>query len=58
MILFQENARMEGQKDKPKDGWTVRPYFIGPFWLPPGVQYRLFFNLYYDFESSVRLRIF
>ena len=53
MILFQENARMEGQKDRPKDGRTDRPYFIGPFWLPPGVQYRLFSNLYYDFESSV-----
>ena len=25
---------MEGPKDRQKDG----PYFIGPFWLPLGVQ--------------------
>ena len=29
-MQFQENARTDGR--------TVRPYFIGPFWLPPGVQ--------------------
>ena len=30
MIEFQENARTKGGTDK--------PYFIGPFRLPPGVQ--------------------
>ena len=25
-------------KDGKKDGMMDRPYFIGPFWLPPGVQ--------------------
>ena len=32
MIQFQENARTDGR--------TERPYFIGPFRLPPGVQYK------------------
>ena len=35
MIQFQENTWREGQKD----GRTDRPYFIGPFLLPPRVQY-------------------
>ena len=26
--------------DRRKDGRTDRPYFIGPFWVPPEVQYR------------------
>ena len=29
---------MPGQKDRWKDGRTDRPYFKGPFQLPPGVQ--------------------
>ena len=29
---------MHGQKDGRKDGRTDRPYFIGPFQLPAGVQ--------------------
>ena len=29
---------MEEQKDGRTDGTTDRPYFIGPFRLPPGVQ--------------------
>ena len=32
MIQFQENARTDRR--------TERPYFIGPFRLPPGVQYK------------------
>ena len=27
-----------GHKDCQKVGCKYRPYFIGPFWLPPGVQ--------------------
>ena len=30
MMQFQENTRTDGRMD--------RPYFIGPFRLPPGVQ--------------------
>ena len=26
------------QKDGKMDGRMDRPYFIGPFWLPPGIQ--------------------
>ena len=37
MIQFQENAHTEGQKDERAD----RPYFIGPFQLPLGVQNQL-----------------
>ena len=37
MIQFQENAHTEGQKDERTD----RPYFIGPFQLPLGVQNQL-----------------
>ena len=49
MIQFQENSRademtegrteewMEGQKERWNDGRTDRPYFMGPFWLLPGI---------------------
>ena len=37
-----ENARTDGRTDRRTDGWTDgrtdRPYFIGPFGLPPGFQ--------------------
>ena len=36
MIQFQENARTDRRTDRRMD----RPYFIGPFRLPPGVQNR------------------
>ena len=33
------DRRMEGQKEgRTEDGRMERPYFIGPFRLPPGVQ--------------------
>ena len=32
----QTEGRLEGQKE----GWTDRLYFIGPFWIPPGLQKR------------------
>ena len=40
MPNFRKNLRfnskkMPGQKDRWKDGRTDRPYFIGPFQLPP-----------------------
>ena len=42
MIQFRENAwtdgKMEGQKDRWKDGRTNRPHFIRPFWLPLAIQ--------------------
>ena len=46
MIEFQENAWTEGQTEGWRDGRmegrkdrsTDRPYFTGPFRLPPGVQ--------------------
>ena len=35
-------GQTEGPKDVRTEGWkdrrTDRPYFIGPYWLPPGVQ--------------------
>ena len=31
-MQLQENA----QTDRRTEGRTDRPYFIGPFWLPPG----------------------
>ena len=46
MIQFQENTRTEGQTKGQKDERMDRPYFIGPFWLPPGVQKR---NLEIDY---------
>ena len=30
--------RLDKPKDGRKDGRMDRPYFIGPFWLPPGVH--------------------
>ena len=42
MIKFKENAptdgRMDGRTDGKMDGRTDRPYFIGAFLLPVGVQ--------------------
>ena len=35
MIQFQENTQTDGRTDRTTDR-TDRPYFIGPFWLPPG----------------------
>ena len=37
-IRFQRLQFQEKYQDKWKDGKTDRPYFIGPFQLPPGVQ--------------------
>ena len=34
------DRRKDGRKDGSTDGRTGRPYFIGPFRLPPGVQKR------------------
>ena len=34
----QTEGWTEGQKDKRTEGWTDRPYFIGPFLLLPVVQ--------------------
>ena len=34
----QTEGWMEGRKDGQMDGQTEKPYFIGPFWLWPGVQ--------------------
>ena len=34
MSQSQENL----QTDERTEGRMDRPYFIGPFWLPPGVQ--------------------
>ena len=36
MIEFKENAWREGRTEGRTDGRTNRPYFIGPFQLPPG----------------------
>ena len=36
--LWYNYKKMPGQKDWWKDGRTDRPYFIGPFRLPPRVQ--------------------
>ena len=33
MIQFQENAWTDGRTRR-----TERPYFVGPFWLLPGIQ--------------------
>ena len=33
-------GRTEGRTEGRKDGRTDRSYFIGPFWLPSGVQLR------------------
>ena len=33
MIQFQENTWTDGRTRR-----TERPYFIGPFWLLPGIQ--------------------
>ena len=38
MIQFKENTRTDGRTEGRMDGRTDRPYFIGPFRLPPGVQ--------------------
>ena len=38
MIQLQENAWADGRMEGWKDRKTDRPYFIGPFWLIPGVQ--------------------
>ena len=38
MIKFKENAHTDGRTEGWKDRRTDRPYFIGPFCLPPGVQ--------------------
>ena len=32
--------RLDRPKYRKKDGRMYRPYFMGPFWLPPGVQKR------------------
>ena len=40
-------GRTEGRKEGWKDRRTDRPYFIGPFWLLPGVQ-KLTFNITYS----------
>ena len=44
MIQFKENAqtdeRKDGQDGKTEEWKMDRPYFIGPFWLLPWVQYR------------------
>ena len=37
---FQTDGRLEGRTEGQKD----RPYFIGPFWLLPGVQIGFFLN--------------
>ena len=34
----QKDGQKDGQKDRQKERRTDRPYFIGPFRLPPGVQ--------------------
>ena len=44
MIQFQENTWTEGRMEGQKDGRTDRPYFIGSFWLPPGVQQKRNFH--------------
>ena len=38
MIQFKENARTDRRTDGRTEGQTDRPYFIGAFQLPPGVQ--------------------
>ena len=43
---------MPGQKDRWKDERMHRPYFIGPFWLPPGVQKGKTFFLKIDCEET------
>ena len=44
---------MPGQKDRRRDGRTDRPYFIGPFRLPPGVQKKHLAGI--DVESTRRI---
>ena len=31
-----ERKGPDRRKDGRKEGWMDRPYFIGPFWVPPG----------------------
>ena len=50
MIQFQENAWTKGQTEEQNDGRTDRPYFIGPFRLPPGVQ--IMMKLFLEREMS------
>ena len=38
MIQFKENAWTEGRTEGRTEGQMDRPYFIGSFRLPPGVQ--------------------
>ena len=38
MIQFKENSQTDKRTDGRTEGQTDRPYFIGPFRLPPGVQ--------------------
>ena len=38
-IQRKHPVRQKDRKiDRRMEGWTDRPYFIGPFWLLPGVQ--------------------
>ena len=38
------DRRTDGRTEGQKDGRTDRPYFIGCFWLPPGVQQKRNFH--------------
>ena len=42
MVQLKKTAQTDGRKDGRTEGWTDRPYFIGPFRLPSGVQLEIF----------------
>ena len=41
MIQFKENTQTERRTEGQTEGQMDRPYFMGPFQLPPGVQKEL-----------------
>ena len=53
MIQFKENARTDRRKDGKTGGRKDRPYFIGPFQLPPGFQKS---TPNYNFDSKTQIR--